>query len=307
MANESVFRRFEGNPIVGPEAVPGANSIFNSAVVRFGGGYVGLFRVDGQDFPMQLHLGRSDDGIKWSIEEKPIKIHCGNDAKPASGYDPRITRIGDEYFATWCYYPAGPGPHIGIGRTKDFRRFDLVSEIAFAYDRNAVLFPEKIKGKYAALHRPSDTGHTQYGDIFYCTSPDLVHWGDHKYVFGPKGWWQSRKVGAGPVPIPIEEGWLMIYHGVRLTCNGFVYCAGGAILDREEPWKVRWRCRRYLLAPTALYETVGDVPNVVFPTAAIVFEDTGQIRLYYGAADTYVAMATAQLGEVIEFIKKYGS
>jgi beta-1,4-mannooligosaccharide/beta-1,4-mannosyl-N-acetylglucosamine phosphorylase len=122
-------------------------------------------------------------------------------------------------------------------------------------------------------------------------------------VFGPRGGWQSLKVGAGPVPIETDEGWLMIYHGTRLTCSGYVYCAGAALLDLEKPWQVRYRTRRYLLAPTELYERLGDVPNVVFPVATLLDEKTGRLTLYYGCADTCVGVAYARLSDVIEFTK----
>jgi beta-1,4-mannooligosaccharide/beta-1,4-mannosyl-N-acetylglucosamine phosphorylase len=97
---------------------------------------------------------------------------------------------------------------------------------------------------------------------------------------------------------------LLIYHGVRTSCTGFIYCAGGALLDLEKPWEVMYRTRNYLLAPTELYERVGDVPNVVFPNAALLYPDTGRLALYYGCADTCVGLAHAQLDEVIDFIKK---
>ena len=308
MANETVFKRYKGNPIITAAAVPTASAIFNSAAVRFGKGYAGVFRVDTQNMECELHAGLSKDGIRWALNPDRVVMQTkdpdANPTGPVNPYDPRVTPIDGEFIVSYCSYPAGPGPHIGMGRTRDFKRFELISEIAFAYDRNAVLFPRKINGMYAALHRPSDTGHTPYGDIFYAESPDLVHWGNHHYVFGPRGGWQGGKTGAGPVPIETDEGWLMIYHGVRITCSGFVYAAGAALLDLSKPWKVLYRSKRYLLHPTELYERVGDTPNVLFPNAAIVDEKTREIKLYYGSADTCVGLATGNLDEVIEFVKK---
>lgn len=305
MANETVFKRYSQNPIITSAAVPDAHVIMNSAVIRFKGAYAGVFRVDTQEMVMELHVGFSQDAIHWDIQPQRLKltgkvpkaIPCG------MGYDPRITQIGNTYYITWCYYPT-PGPSIGLASTQDFKKFTQLSTILLPYNRNAVLFPRKINGKFALLHRPSDNGHTPFGDIFYATSPDMIHWGNHEFVFGRTSGWQMTKVGAGPTPIETKEGWVILYHGVHTTCNGFVYSMGGAILDLDQPWKVKYRTKRYLMAPTELYERVGFVPNVVFPTAAILDEKTNQIDVYYGAADTCVCLASADFGEVVKFIKK---
>ena len=309
MANESVFVRYPGNPIVTAQAVPTANTIFNSAAVPFGKGYAGVFRIDDNEILCWLHAGFSDDGIHWKINPDHIQLDRSDPDLVANGrgYDPRVTEIDGVYYITWCHYPAGGGPAIGLAKTTDFRRFHLLADIVQPFNRNAVLFPRKIDGMYAILHRPSDTGHTPFGEIFYATSPDLVRWGPHRFVFGTDtrtSWWQSTKVGPGPTPIETKEGWLVIYHGVRQSCSGFIYCAGGAILDLEKPWKVLYRSKAYLLAPTAEYERVGDTPNVIFPCGAIV-DKTGKLALYYGAADTSVCLAHAQVDDVISFIKKH--
>lgn len=305
MANETIFKRYEGNPIITAKAVPRANSIHNSAIVKFKDGYAGVFRVDEQDMSFTLHVGRSKDGIDWEIEPKSIKMHSDDpDVYVArQSYDPRVAKIGETYYITWCN--AGhQGPAIGLAVTKDFKSFRQLENPLPPFNRNCVLFPKKINGKYAMLHRPSDGGHTPFGDIFFASSPDLIHWGYHRFVFGPtKAGWQSTKVGAGPVPIETKEGWLLIYHGTWTSCNGYLYYAGGALLDLKKPWKVLYRTRDYLLAPTELYERVGDVPNVIFPSSAVVIGDT--IRLYYGCADTCISMAEAKLGDLINFIKTH--
>jgi beta-1,4-mannooligosaccharide/beta-1,4-mannosyl-N-acetylglucosamine phosphorylase len=303
MANETVFKRHEGNPIVTAAAVPNANTIFNSAVVPFEGRYVGVFRVDMNDGAPELHVGWSGDGLKWGIDPEPIEFESADpEVRYSLGYDPRVTELEGSYYITWCNDYHGPG--IGLAETKDFKSFRMVCNPLPPFNRNAVLFPRKIGGKYALLHRPSDPGHTPFGDIFLCTSADLVHWGNHRWVMGPRGGWQSRKIGAGPVPIETDEGWLMIYHGVKITCSGFIYSAGAALLDLEQPWKVRYRTRRYLLAPTEEYERYGDVPNVVFPVATVLEDRTGRLALYYGCADTYVGVAYAQMEELVEFVKR---
>lgn len=304
MSNKTVFRRYEGNPIITPESLPEANSIFNSAVIPFGDGYVGVFRVDTISIASELHVGWSKDGIKWDIEPERINIHWDNSDIIATrmDYDPRITKIEGIYYIAWC--SSYHGPTIGLAETKDFKRFRQICNAVPPYNRNGVLFPKKINGMYAMLHRPSNIGHTPFGDIFYSTSPDFIYWGKHRYVFGAEDGWQSTKVGAGPPPFETDEGWLLIYHGVQTTCSGLIYRVGGALLDLEKPWKVIYRTKKYLMSPIENYERIGDVPNVVFPTAIILDKKTGQLAMYYGCADTSMGLAYAQLDEVINFIKK---
>ncbi len=296
--------RSERNPILTREAVPGANSIFNSAVVPFGDGFAGVFRCDDTARQMQLHAGVSQDGIHWEIEPKRIQFRCEDEeiGQFVYGYDPRVCWLEDRYYITWCngYH----GPTIGVGYTFDFRTFYQMENAFLPYNRNGVLFPRRIRGKFAMLSRPSDRGHTPFGDIFYSESPDLVHWGHHRHVMSPVGGWQATKVGAGPTPIETSEGWLLLYHGVLTSCNGFVYSFGAALLDLEQPWKVLYRTRPYLLNPRAYYECVGDVPNVVFPCAALVDPPTDRMVIYYGGADTVTCLAFAKVSEIIEFTKE---
>ncbi len=304
MANETVFKRYPNNPVVTPASVSRANSIHNSAIVKYGDGYAGIFRVDEIDFSFKMHLGFSTDGIDWDIEETPLHMtpeHPGI-LPHARTYDPRLTEIDGTFYFTWCH-DSNQGPCIGLATTTDFKTFIQREDIMPPANRNCVIFPRKINGKYAIYHRPSDRGHTPFGDMFYSTSPDMVHWGTHRFVFGTVDKsWQSTKIGPGPAPIETDEGWLLIYHGVWTSCNGYLYYAGGALLDLDEPWKVIARTRDYLLAPSEIYERVGDVPNVVFPSAAVVNGET--LRLYYGCADTNVGMAEAEIPELIAFIKE---
>ena len=187
--------------------------------------------------------------------------------------------------------------------TLDFETFHQIENAFLPLNRNGVLVPRKIGGKYAMLSRPSDRGHTPFGDIHCSFSPDMVHWGQHRFVMKPNGGWQSTKVGAGPIPIETTQGWLMIYHGVLTSCNGFVYSMGAALLDLEQPWKVIARTSPYILSPQELYECVGDVPNVVFPCAALVDAPTGRMAVYYGCADTCTGLAFCYVDELIELTK----
>ncbi len=299
-----VVWRSSRNPIILRDLIPCSNSIFNSAVVPFEDGFAGVFRVDNRVREMRIHSGRSMDGFEWDITEDPLELITDvPELKPFEHqYDPRVCWIEDRYYVTWCngYH----GPTIGVGYTQDFEDFYQLENAFLPFNRNGVLFPRKINGKYAMLSRPSDTGHTPFGDIFYSESPDMCHWGRHRHVMAPKSWtWQSTKIGAGPTPIETREGWLMIYHGVLTSCNGFVYSMGAALLDLDEPWKVMHRAAPYLLSPQEIYECVGDVPNVVFPCAALTDAESGRIAIYYGAADTVTCLAYAQVGELVEYIK----
>jgi beta-1,4-mannooligosaccharide/beta-1,4-mannosyl-N-acetylglucosamine phosphorylase len=260
--------------------------------------------VDDVSMDFTLHVGVSPDGNRWEIDPEPLRMESGNAEVFVTdrSYDPRLTLIGRTYHLTWCNQTPR-GPAVGLATTEDFRTFRQWEDPLPPANRNCVLFPRTIGGSYAMYHRPSDRGHTPFGDIYYATSPDLVHWGRHRFVFGPRSGWQSLKVGPGPHPLETTEGWLLIYHGAWQSCNGLLYSVGGALLDLEEPWKVLYRTRDYLLAPTENYERVGDVPNVCFPTALVVEGDG--VRLYYGCADTCVGMAEAKLADVVEFVKTH--
>lgn len=299
--------RYNQNPIIQRNAIPTSNSIFNSAVVPFGDGYAGVFRCDSKCVSMDIFAGFSKDGINWEINHKPIVFEGDTEVtKREYRYDPRVCFIEDRYYITWCngYH----GPTIGIAYTFDFKTFHQLENAFLPYNRNGVLFPRKINGKYAMLSRPSDTGHTPFGDIFFSQSPDLEYWGHHRHVMSTfkddASAWQSTKIGPGPVPIETDEGWLLIYHGVINTCNGFVYRMGAALLDINEPWKVIKRSKAYVLAPYELYECVGDVPNVVFPCATLTDADTGRIAIYYGCADTVTGLAFTTVDDMLKYIKE---
>ena len=300
--------RYTENPIIGRHGNSISNSVFNSAVVPFENGYAGVFRCDSVSISMDIFTGFSEDGIHWKISNEPI-VFAGADAeilRKEYRYDPRVCLIDGKYYISWCngYH----GPTIGLAYTEDFKTFTQLENVFLPFNRNGVLFPRKINGMYMMLSRPSDNGHTPFGDIFISQSPDLEFWGRHRYVMGTvKGndsAWQSTKVGPGPVPIETEEGWLLIYHGVITTCNGFVYRMGCALLDIDEPWKVKYRSKDYILAPNELYECVGDVPNVTFPCATLADADTGRIAIYYGCADTVTGLAFTTVDTLLNHIKK---
>lgn len=300
--------RYSANPIIPRNAIPNSNSVFNSAVVPYEDGYAGVFRCDSKSVSMDIFAGFSKDGINWTINHEPIQFEGDPEiTKREYRYDPRVCFMDDRYYITWCngYH----GPTIGIAYTFDFKTFHQLENAFLPYNRNGVLFPRKIGANYAMLSRPSDTGHTPFGDIFFSESPDLTFWGKHRFVMGTinsdASAWQSKKIGPGPIPIETDKGWLLIYHGVLNTCNGFVYRVGVALLDRDQPWKVLARSRNYILGPETLYECVGDVPNVTFPCAALADADTGRIAIYYGCADTVTGLAFTTVDELMQHMEQF--
>ena len=298
-----VLWRYSQNPVIKRDPFPTANSTFNSAVIPYEGKFVGVFRIDDTARVQNLYFGKSDDGFDWEINDIPIEMKCHDPEirKVNYRYDPRLCWVEDRYWVTWCngYH----GPTIGCAYTYDFEEFVQIENSFLPFNRNGVLFPRKINGKYVMLSRPSDNGHTPFGEIYISQSPDMVYWGEHRWVMDSEGLpWAWTKVGAGPIPIETSEGWLMIFHGVLNSCNGFVYSTGAALLDLEQPWQVKAIAKPYILNPREIYETVGDVPNVVFPCAAIVDGDTGRLALYYGGADTVTGLAFGFVDEIIDFI-----
>jgi beta-1,4-mannooligosaccharide/beta-1,4-mannosyl-N-acetylglucosamine phosphorylase len=295
--------RYSKNPIIPRNLTTHSNSIFNSAVVPFKDGFAGVFRCDDTSRNMNIHAGRSKDGIKWEIEDKPIQFIKTDPELPDSDYkyDPRVIFIEDRWYIVWCngYH----GASLGMGYTTDFEKFYQMENPMMVYNRNGALFPRKIGKNYAMLSRPSDSGHTPFGDIFYSESPDLCYWGKHRHVMAPSGGWQSTKVGAGPCPIETTEGWLLFYHGVLTSCNGFVYSFSAALLDLEKPWKVIARAHPYIINPREIYELAGDVPNVTFPCAALVDKDTGKVAIYYGCADTVTGLVFGKIDEIVDWVK----
>jgi len=299
--------RYSKNPVIGRNPFKGGSRVFNSAIIPYQDGFIGVFRADHENGYPNLHLGRSHDGLKWDIEENHISFikEDGSPAKPILyGYDPRLLEIEGTYYILWCNY--FNGPTIGIAKTKDFKTFVQLENAFLPFNRNGVLFPRKINGNFVMLNRPSDNGHTPFGDIYLSQSPDLTYWGKHRLVMkAPHYWWKNTKLGAGPVPIETNEGWLLIYHGVCTTCSGYIYSMGAALLDIDDPSKVIIDCENYILTPEEPYETSGFVPNVIFPCATVQDAPSGRIAIFYGAADTYCALAFTQVDELLAYIKAH--
>ena len=287
--------RWKDNPIIGRNPLPGVARIFNSAVMPYEGKFVGVFRGEQTNGVPYIYLGWSQDAIHWDFEPNKIPFvdEAGNPFMPIYAYT---------YYIIWCqdFY----GAAIGVAKTQDFKHFVRIENPFLPFNRNAVLFPRKVHGNFMMMSRPSDSGHTPFGDIFISESPDMVFWGKHRHVMSRgNSWWEGLKIGGGAAPIETSEGWLLSYHGVTQTCNGYVYSIGGAILDIDEPSKVKYRCNNYLLTPEEWFEERGFVPNVTFPCATLHDPETGRIAVYYGAADSYVGLAFGYLDEIIDYIK----
>ncbi len=297
--------RYDANPIISWNPIPCGARVFNSAAIAYQGEFIGVLRVDYKNGRPQLHIARSKDALDWNIEHDMIQWQdeAGNPVQNSYAYDPRLLKLEDTYYITWC--DDFPGAAIGMGYTKDFKTFVKMEHPTMPFNRNGVLFPRKVNGEYMMLSRPSDSGHTPFGEIILSHSKDLTYWGKHRHVMknGGSGWWQGMKIGAGPVPIETSEGWLLFYHGVSNTCNGYVYSMGAALLDIDQPWKVLYRTRDYLLTPEKDYEVTGFVPNVIFPCATLHDAASGKITIYYGAADTYTAIAFTQVDELLQYMK----
>ena len=305
---EGPIWRFSKNPVVNRHPTKEISRAFNSALVPFNGEFIGVFRGDNLDDIPHLYVGHSKDGVNFQLEEERIHFVDENGnlvPDTAYQYDPRVILLEGKYYVVW--YDDLCGPTIAIAETKDFKTFVKKPAPFLPYNRNGVLFPRKINDRYLMLSRPSDSGHTAFGDIFLSESKDLTYWGKHRLVM-QRGyeWWCALKVGAGPVPIELDDGWLVFTHGVNRTCNGYVYSIGALILDHDDISKVKYRCKNFLLTPEADYETVGFVPNVIFPTCALVDEESGRIALYYGAADTYIGLAFTTVDRIVKYIKEFG-
>ena len=308
MPAKDVVKRYEGNPILTPEDVPyDCRQVYNSSVARTDDGYVMVLRIDQHRPEPYLFLGlaRSVDGLNWTVEAEPLMEPEGVEENAV--YDPRVTRIDDDYVI--CYASdTSVGIRLGIAVTKDFKTVErkFLSE---PDNRNAAVFPEKIGGRYCRLDRPfARIYETERPyDLWMSFSPDLVYWGDHKLVLR---WqdvrWGSHKIGPGAPPIRTDAGWLTVFHGAELRepegPNHWnkTYRAGVMLLDLDDPSRIVGRCEDPILEPEpdVPYENEGHRPKVIFPTGLIDMGN-GHVRIYYGASDQVMAVATAKIDDLI--------
>ncbi len=303
----SIIRRYEGNPIITPEDIPyDCMLAFNPAATRFEGDYLLLVRTIDEHRAESVALARSSDGYHFQIEPEPILTPGPGDGGRLN--DPRITRIDGTYYVAYCTDTRDKGIRIGILATTDFRNFEQLY-YSQPDNRNAVLFPEKINGQYVRLDRPFMRYYwlDRPYDIWISRSPDLRYWGDHELLLRYQDVpWGNNKIGPGPAPIRTDRGWLVIYHGSEHpdgtdTNWQKTYRAGVMLLDLDDPSKVIAQPKAPLMEPTTDYETdPRRRPNVIFPTGAIL-EDDGEIKIYYGAGDRTVGVATTTVDELLDF------
>ena len=306
--SRELFRRYAGNPVITAADFPsGINSVFNPGVTMFEGQTLLLCRVEHLTGFSSLVVARSADGLTdWQIEpDRCIQPHLDSHDERWGIEDPRITRCGDDYFITYTGF-SGSGPLVCLARTSDFREFERIGVVSSPEDKDAALFPCRIADSWVMLHRPVARADAMGAHIWMSSSPDFLHWGSPQLLLESRhgGWWDANKIGLGPPPLLTEAGWLVLYHGVRLTAAGSLYRLGLALLDRDRPDKVLARSDDWVFGPAAIYEVTGDVPGVVFPCGWLVLDDGDTVRMYYGAADTCVAVADASLTELVAHVMR---
>ena len=315
------MKRCLQNPLITRSDVPNVkphlvdvSSVFNPGAIRWGNQTVLLLRVQNRGRETFLLPAFSEDGIDFAVASESIQLRGMEklDCRAYHVYDPRITQIGESFYITLAL-DTDMGCRIGLAQTTDFRRYDFLGVLLHGDARNAVLFPEKINGEYAMLYRPNrarvDGGVASGSEIELAMSPDLQNWTPREIVMSGRFHFWDEYIGSGPPPIKTRRGWLHIYHGVAThfaTSN--IYQAGVVLLDLDNPGKVIGRSRYNILEPRELYELIGQVPNVVFPTGLVpahqpkdgFLDDDTELLLYYGAADTCVCLATTSVRELLE-------
>ena len=309
--HEELLCRYPDNPILTASDWPySVNTVFNPGAVRLPDGTTLLLcRVEDRRGISHLCAARSANGIDhWQIDPEPTLMpDPENYPEETFGIeDPRITFVPElgKYVITYTAYSPG-GPGISLAVTEDFRHFERYDDILPPDDKDSALLPHRIGKYWALVHRPVTPLGTH---IWISYSPDLHHWGNHKMILPARdgAWWDATKIGLGPPPIETEEGWLIIYHGVRNTPSGCLYRLGLALVDLEQPERCLRRGASWIFAPETPYEREGDVGYAVFPCGYTIGEDRDTLNLYYGAADTCIALATGSIRRMLEWLRHNG-
>jgi predicted GH43/DUF377 family glycosyl hydrolase len=305
MTTRELFARHPSNPILTADdwAYP-VNAVFNPAAAALDGGTVLLARVEDLRGISHLAVARSPDGVgAWTVDAEPLLAPADDVAAEQWGFeDARVVWVPElDRWAITCTAYGHAGPAVYLATTEDFRTVERHGIVRHPDDKNAALLPERIDGRWVLFHRPKTEFGGSRGEILLSRSPDLESWSAPEQVLQPRdgAWWDSLRIGIGPPPLRTEHGWLLVYHGVKQTVSGEIYRHGLALLDLDEPTRVLRRLPEWVLAPLAPYERTGDVPNVVFPCGLVHDEATGELRLYYGAADSSICLATARLDELL--------
>jgi beta-1,2-mannobiose phosphorylase / 1,2-beta-oligomannan phosphorylase len=306
-----LFHRNKLNPILSAADWPyPVNSVFNAGATLLPDGTTLLLcRVEDRRGLSHFTIARSDNGVNnWRIESRPTLLaDPENFPEELWGIeDPRITYVPElsKYAVVYTAF-SRDGPGVSLALTEDFHNFERFGVIMAPEDKDAALLPRRIRGQWALIHRPVSAPRAHMWVSF---SPDLRHWGNHKLMLvARKGaWWDANKIGLSPPPIETAAGWLVIYHGVRQTAAGSIYRLGLALFDSDAPERCLNRGNEWIFGPQEVYEQRGDVDNVVFPCGYTIAPDGDTINLYYGAADTSIAMASGSLGAVLEWLEQNG-
>jgi predicted GH43/DUF377 family glycosyl hydrolase len=304
-----LFHRHKLNPILAAENWPyPVNSVFNAgATLLQDGTTLLLCRVEDRTGLSHFCAARSANGIDaWQIDQQPTLLpDPDNFPEELWGIeDPRITYVEKlkKYAVVYTAYTRD-GPGVALVLTEDFHRFERYGVIMPPEDKDAALLPYRIDGNWAMIHRPVSAPRAH---MWISYSPDLKNWGKHVLMMEARkgAWWDANKIGLSPPPIETPYGWLVIYHGVKQSCNGCIYRLGLALFDLKKPETLIKRSREWIFSPQEPYELNGDVGNVVFPCGYTIGSDSDTLNLYYGAADTSIALATGSINELLEWLEK---
>jgi predicted GH43/DUF377 family glycosyl hydrolase len=303
-----LFVRAAANPVLTTADWPYAvNAVFNPGAALVDGQTVLLCRAEDRRGISHLTAARSQDGFTgWKVDAAPLIAADPADRTSCWGVeDARITRLDelDGWLISYTAYGPG-GPCVALAVTQDFRSVEQIGIAMPPEDKNASLLSRHIDGKFVLFHRPA-SHQTGRADVWLSRSTDLRSWTTPEPVLRARSsiWWDSVRVGIGPPPLDTPDGWLCVYHGVKQMVGGPIYRAGLVLLDRDDPTRVLRRGEDWVLGPREDYERVGDVPNTVFPTGLVHDPASDQLRIYYGAADTVIAVVSAPLDTVLEYVR----
>lgn len=307
LVGSDLFRRSVANPILAPNRWPyPINAVMNAAATVVGGETVLLCRVEDRRGFSHLTVARSSDGVSnWVVDDEPLMASEPGRREELWGLeDPRITRVDELDAWVIAYTTYGPGgPAIALATTQDFRSVTKLGTARGPEDKNGALLSRRINGEFVLFHRPMMVAGAR-SDVWLSRTADLRSWSPPEPVFAARegNWWDSARIGMGPPPMETPEGWLVLYHGVRQTVAGALYRVGLVLLDLEEPSKVLRRSSEWVMSPSESYELSGDVPGVVFPCGIVHDVEGDELRIYYGAADTCIGMATASYTDVLTYL-----
>lgn len=310
-AYEELFHRHPTNPILAASDWPyPAHSVFNAgATLLKDGTTLLLCRVEDRRGLSHLCAARSKNGIdNWVIDPTPtIMADPENFPEELWGIeDPRITYVPElrKYVIAYTAYSRG-GPSVALMLTEDFKDFERYGVVMQPEDKDAALLSHRIDNEWVLIHRPASANGSH---IWMSYSSDLHRWGGHKLMLQARrgGWWDAEKIGLCTPLIETPRGWLMIYHGVRMNAAGAIYRLGLALFDLHDPCCCLLRGDSWIFGPEEPYECKGDVDNVVFPCGLTVAPDGDTIKLYYGAADRVIALATGSVGELLGWLDRNG-